>query len=265
MLPYYANRHTHIFNCDCLEWMRSQQSAGLDLTVTSPPYDNIRDYQGYSFDFPAVAKELFRLTRSGGVVVWNVSDATVGGSETGTSMRQALYMMSCGFRLHDTMIYLKKNPMPTPVSHRRYHQSWEYLFIFSKDVPKTFNPKMVPAKFGHLEARMKHRGRDGVVNYKKTKRNEYTKVRNVFEYAVGGGHSARDRIAYQHPAIMPESLAADMITTWSNVGDMVFDPFMGSGTTIKMAGILNRCAVGCEISEPYCAVAQQRLQNMVSD
>lgn len=261
MLPYYSINNISIFNSDCLEWMRSQESSVLDLTVTSPPYDNIRDYQGYSFDFEPVARELFRLTKNGGVVAWNVSDATVGGSETGTSMRQALHFMSCGFRLHDTMIYLKKNPMPAAVNSKRYHQSWEYIFILSKDAPKAFNPKMVKAKFGHLGANMKHRGKDGSMNYKKTKRNEFTKVRNVFEYSVGGGHSTRDKIAHGHPAIMPESLADDMITTWSNPGDMVFDPFMGSGTTIKMARIRDRRAVGTEISEQYCALAKHRLEN----
>lgn len=260
MQPFYTTDLVEIHNANCLDWMRSQPDGVLDLTVTSPPYDDIRNYKGYSFDFEPIAQELFRVTKTGGVVIWNVADATVEGSETGTSMRQALYFMQCGFRLHDTMIYLKKNPMPASVTSKRYHQSWEYIFVFTKGAPKSFNPIMVKAKFGHLEANMKHRGCDGKLEYKKTKRNEFTKVRNVFEYSVGGGHSTKDKVAYGHPAIMPEKLAEDMITTWSNPGDLVFDPFMGSGTTLKMAKANGRRSTGTEMSLEYCELAQQRLE-----
>lgn len=259
MTPFYATPGVEIYNANCLDWMRAQPPHSVDLTVTSPPYDNIRDYRGYSFDFEPIAQELFRITQEGGTVIWNVADSTVEGSETGTSMRQALYFMQCGFRLHDTMIYLKKNPMPASVNSKRYHQSWEYIFVLTKGAPTAFNPIMVRAKFGHLEANMKHRGKNGELEYKKTKRNEFTKVRNVFEYSVGGGHSTKDKIAHGHPAIMPEQLAADMITTWSDPDSLVFDPFMGSGTTLKMARVLGRRSVGTEMSAEYCQLAQQRI------
>lgn len=262
MQPFYTANDVEIYNTNCLDWMRSQPEGSVDLTVTSPPYDNIRDYKGYSFDFEPIAQELFRITKQGGTVIWNVADATVDGSETGTSMRQALYFMSIGFRLHDTMIYLKKNPMPAAVSSKRYHQAWEYIFVLTKGAPTAFNPIMVKAKFGHLEANMKHRGQDGQLEYKKTKRNEFTKVRNVFEYSVGGGHSTKDKIAYGHPAIMPEQLASDMISTWSNPNALVFDPFMGSGTTLKMSKLLGRRSVGTEMSREYCELAQNRIENI---
>ena len=167
-----------VYNEDCLIYLKRQPSDSIKFTLTSPPYDNIRDYNGYSFPFEEIAQELYRCTSNGGVVAWNVADATVNGSETGTSMRQALYFMSLGFRLHDTMIYAKKNPMPAGVSSKRYHQAWEYIFILSKGVPTIFNPIMVKAKFGHLQANMKHRGSDGEMNYTKTKRNEFTKVKD---------------------------------------------------------------------------------------
>lgn len=262
MTAFYATDRVEIHNTNCLDWLHTQPDSVLDITVTSPPYDNIRHYQGYSFEFEPIARELFRVTRTGGTVVWNVADATVDGSETGTSMRQALYFMECGFRLHDTMIYLKKNPMPASVNSKRYHQAWEYIFVLTKGAPTAFNPTMVKAKFGHLEANMKHRGQDGNVEYEKTKRNEFTKVRNVFEYSVGGGHSTRDKIAHGHPAIMPEQLAADMITTWSEAGALVYDPFAGSGTTLKMALINRRRAIGTEISEDYCKLAQRRIEQI---
>ena len=262
MNKIYETDEICLYQANCLDYLRSQPADSIKFTLTSPPYDDIRDYKGYSFPFEEIAQELWRVTKPGGVIAWNVADATVKGSETGTAMRQALYFMSLGFRLHDTMIYVKKNPMPAGVSSKRYHQAWEYIFILSRDAPETFNPIMVRAKFGHLEANMKHRGTDGTLNYVKTKRNEFTKVRNVFEYSVGGGHSTKDRIAFQHPAIMPEQLAQDQIQTWTDPGDTVFDPFTGSGTTAKMARILGRRFVGTEMSAEYCDIARQRLESI---
>lgn len=262
MESYYSHNGIVIYNADCLDYLKTLEDNSIKFTLTSPPYDDIRDYKGYSFPFEEIAKELYRTTKSGGVIAWNVADATVKGSETGTSMRQALYFMSLGFRLHDTMIYAKKNPMPAGVSSKRYHQAWEYIFILSKDTPETFNPIMVKAKYGHLDANMKHRGKDGAINYKKTKRNEYTKVRNIFEYSVGGGHSTKDKVAFQHPALMPEQLASDMISTWTNVGDIVFDPFSGAGTTAKMCSLLGRKFFGTELSKEYCEISKQRLDKI---
>lgn len=259
MVPFYSKNNINVYNSDCLDYLKTLPNDSIKFTLTSPPYDDIRDYKGYSFPFEEIAQELWRTTKPGGVIAWNVADATVKGSETGTSMRQALYFMSLGFRLHDTMIYAKKNPMPAGVSSKRYHQAWEYVFIFSKDAPETFNPIMVKAKYGHLEASMKHRGKDGELNYTKTKRNEYTKVRNIFEYSVGGGHSTKDKVAFKHPAIMPEQLATDMISTWTDVGDTVFDPFTGSGTTAKMCQVLDRKFHGTEMSLEYCNIIQERM------
>jgi len=258
-IPFYSQNDVNVYNLNCLDYLKTLPNDSIKFTLTSPPYDNIRNYNGYSFPFEAIATELWRTTRRGGVVAWNVADATVNGSETGTSMRQALYFMSLGFRLHDTMIYAKKNPMPAGVSSKRYHQAWEYVFILSKDAPETFNPIMVKAKYGHLGANMKHRGQGGDISYTKTKRNEFTKVKNIFEYNVGGGHSTKDKIAFEHPAIMPEALAHDMITTWTNEGDTVFDPFAGSGTTAKMCLLSNRKFHGTELSLEYCNIIEQRL------
>ena len=259
-IPFYSQNDINIYNNNCLDYLKSLPDNSIKFTLTSPPYDDIRDYNGYSFPFEDIAKELWRTTKVGGVIAWNVADATVKGSETGTSMRQALHFMSLGFRLHDTMIYAKKNPMPAGVSSKRYHQAWEYIFILSKDAPETFNPIMVKAKFGHLEANMKHRGKDGEIKYTKTKRNEFTKVRNIFEYNIGGGHSTKDKVAFGHPALMPEQLAHDMITTWTNEGDEVFDPFTGAGTTAKMCLLANRKFHGTELSLEYCELIKTRIE-----
>lgn len=260
MQPYYDSWGVRIYNSDCLEYLKTLPDNSIKFTLTSPPYDDIRNYKGFSFPFEDIAKELYRTTKEGGVVAWNVADATVNGSETGTSLRQALYFMSLGFRLHDTMIYAKTNPMPASVSSKRYHQAWEYIFILSKGAPETFNPIMVKAKYGNLTANMKHRGPDGELVYHETKRNEFTKVKNVFEYNVGGGHTTKDKVAFQHPALMPEKLAEDMIITWTNKDDEVFDPFTGAGTTAKMAMLLGRKFHGTEMSKEYCDIAKQRLE-----
>ena len=262
--PFLTLNDIEIYNENCLTYLKTLPENSVKFTLTSPPYDDIRNYNGYSFPFEEIAQELWRTTKSGGVIAWNVADATVKGSETGTSMRQALYFMSLGFRLHDTMIYAKNNPMPAGVSSKRYHQAWEYVFILSKDAPETFNPIMVKAKYGHLEASMKHRGVDGEIKYIKTKRNEFTKVRNIFEYSVGGGHSTKDKVAYEHPAIMPEQLAMDMISTWTNEGDTVFDPFTGAGTTPKMCLLSNRKFHGTELSIEYCEIIKKRLDLTVN-
>ena len=258
--PFYSQNDISIYNSDCLDYLKTLPDNSITFTLTSPPYDDIRDYHGYSFPFEDIARELWRTTKIGGVIAWNVADATIKGSETGTSMRQALYFMSLGFRLHDTMIYAKKNPMPASVSSKRYHQAWEYIFILSKDAPETFNPIMVKAKFGHLEANMKHRGKEGEITYTKTKRNEFTKVRNIFEYSIGGGHSTKDKVAFGHPALMPEQLAHDMIITWTNEGDAVFDPFAGAGTTAKMCLLSHRKFHGTELSFAYCELIKTRIE-----
>lgn len=243
---------------DCLTWMQSQADATIDVVLTSPPYDNLRKYNGYSFDFESIAKELARILKPGGTIVWNVADATVNGSETGTSMRQALYFVSQGLNLHDTMIYVKKNPMPTNAKTKRYHQAWEYIFVFSKGQPLTFNPIMVDAKYTGV-ANMKYRGRDGKIEYKKTPRNSRTKVRNIFEYTIGGGHTTKNKQAFQHPALMPEQLALDMLSTWASATDVVFDPFAGAGTTLYAAKQLSLDSIGTEIDHDYCQFIHNRM------
>jgi DNA modification methylase len=220
--------------------------------VTSPPYDNLRTYDGYkSFDFPTIANQLFRVTKPGGVVVWVVGDATINGSETGTSFRQALYFMECGFRLHDTMIYNKNGP--SHPESERYHQLFEYMFIFSNGSPKTFNPlkdrkNNWPASWGKQSQRQS----DGtLITTQKTILKDYGMRFNVWTYNIGHGYGTSDDIAYKHPATYPEALARDHILSWSSPGDIILDPFAGSGTTLKLAKMLERNYIGIELSADY--------------
>ena len=227
----------------------------IDLTVTSPPYDNLRDYNGYSFDFEAVAKQLYRVTKPGGVVVWVVGDATINGSETGTSFRQALYFMECGFNLHDTMIYEKKC-LSFPDANR-YYSGFEYMFILSRGGTKTFNAIKDRKNKSHGDTvHGTDRNKDGTVREERSGAGNIIKkygVRfNVWSYPTGGRN-------IDHPAPFPEALANDHILSWSNPGDLVLDPFGGSGTTGKKAKELGRDYIMIDSSFEYCQLMKKRL------
>jgi len=240
---------------NCLDTMKSIDNDSIDLVLTSPPYDNLREYNGYEFKFEAIAKELYRIIKKGGVLVWVVSDETKKGSETGTSFKQALYFKDCGFNLHDTMIY-EKSGMAYPDS-TRYHQVFEYMFILSKGMPKTVN--LIKDRENKFVGTMGGNKRGGLC-----KREKFGARFNVWRYANGRDNSSKDRIAFKHPAIFPESLAEDHIITWSSENDLVYDPFMGSGTTAKMAFKNNRNYIGSEISDEYVKIAETRIENYKS-
>lgn len=234
----------------------------IDLTVTSPPYDNIRDYKGYAVDMGEVAKQLFRVTKPGGIVVWVVGDSTENGSESGNSFRQALMFMETGFKLHDTMIYEKNtSSFPARRDGNRYTQIFEYMFVFSKGKPKTAH--LICDKenkwAGHTNwGKNTQRGRDGgLVETKDIKPvPQYSPRNNIWKYNVGKGFNSSDKESHSHPAIFPEKLAEDHILSWSNEGDTVLDPFCGSGTTCKMAKKNKRNYIGIDISQEYCTLAE---------
>lgn len=245
---------------DCAQVMTTLEADSIDLTVTSPPYDNLRKYKGYTFDFEPIARELYRVTKPGGVVVWVVNDATINGSETGTSFRQALYFMTIGFNLHDTMIYKKENYVP--LTHKRYEQVFEYMFVFSNGAPKTFNPRLKPNKDAgkRITGTRRHNGDFTEAMHKsgETIKAEGIDV-NIWAYVTGWNHSYSDECVKGHPAVFPEALANDHILSWSNPGDTVLDCFMGSGTTGKMAVLNNRNFIGIEIAPEYMAIAERRI------
>jgi len=262
MMDRFTNE---ILTGDNVEIMRGMPDGCVDLTVTSPPYDGLRTYNGYSFDFEAVAKEVYRITKDGGVVVWVVGDATVKGSESGTSFRQAMHFKEVGFNLHDTMIWKKTNPMP--VNDRRYQQSFEYMFVLSKGTPKTVNLIKVPKSDKTIYRQQfkmttTQKGKDGEnvtpTIYQGSDRSDYTKMKNIWEYAVGF-NAQNDKTASKHPAIFPEQLANDHIVSWSNPGDLIFDPFGGSGTTAKMALLNGREYLHIDISNEYNDIARERV------
>jgi site-specific DNA-methyltransferase (adenine-specific) len=247
---------------DNCEIMRQMPSESIDLVVTSPPYDDLRTYGGHSWDFYGVAWNLKRLLKPGGVIVWNVSDATKNWSETCSSMTQALHFRSIGLNLHDTMIFHRHTMPSVAVMQKRYEQHWEYCFVFSYGPPAVCNHLREEKAYIDLRVgRKRQRRKDGEYASRPGEKPSVKadKIRgNVWRYSVGGGHVG-DKFCHEHPAPFPEPLARDHILSWSNHGDVVLDPFSGSGTTAKMARETGRRFIGIEVNPEYVEISRKRL------
>lgn len=249
-----------IYNIDCLEGMKNLPDNCIDLIVTSPPYDNLRTYKGFCFQFEDIAKEIYRIMKPTGIVVWVVGDKIDKGNKSLTSFKQCLFFQSIGFKVHDIMIYRKKN---TPfMRSNAYTNCYEFMFILAKDKVATFNPLKTKTARSGYEMLVAGKKADGINNKVMGHLNEEKVLTNIWEYAVGLGGSTNDKVAFKHPAIFPEKLAQDHILSWSNEGDVVLDPFSGSGTTAKMAKICHRHYLGFEISPEYTDISRQRLAQL---
>lgn len=253
-----------IYNIDCIEFMKQMPEYSVDLTVTSPPYDTMRLYQRkviWNMDkFKCIANELVRITKNGGAIIWVTGDETKNHSESGNSFRQALYFMQLGMKLQDTMIFAKKNPLPgyKPTS---YGQAFEYIFVLTKGVLQTFNPIMVNT---HTKKTTYNKVNKWSKENRKTTSGQHVEMTNpmrphynIFEYAVGCE-------GVDHPAVFPIKLARDMIYTYSNDGDLIFDPFIGSGTVAIASIQLNRHFLGTELVSDYFKTAYNRIKNEMS-
>ena len=252
-----------IVHGNCLEVMKDFEDNCIDLTVTSPPYDNLRTYKGYDFPFEEIVKELYRITKEGGIVVWIIGDATVNGNETGTSFTQALYFQKVGFNLHDTMIFQKANPIPQ-IYRKRYNNVFEYMFVFSKGTVKKHNPIKIDCLHAGLELNgttYKNYSKGEQKREKLANPVKSQKIKgNIWEYVVG--KRKEDQEAKGHPAPFPCELARDHIISWTDKGDLVFDPMCGSGTTCRVAHELDRKYIGIDISEEYCNLARERIRKV---
>jgi DNA modification methylase len=244
---------------ECISVMKDIPDKSIDMVLTSPPYDNLRDYNGYTFDFEGIARELYRVLKDGGVCVWIVGDATIKGSETGTSFKQALYFKEIGFNLHDTMIWSKQTFTATGALKTRYAQTFEYMFVLAKGKIKTFNP--IKDRKNKSYGKKIHGSvtqKDGNMKLVSTNGNlipEFGQRFNVWNVNTEVSNSLR----CGHPAPFPEKLAEDHILSWTNEGDTILDPMAGSGTTLKMAKKNNRNYIGIEISPEYIDIINKRL------
>lgn len=255
MKPYYETELGKLYHGDCLEIMPHLEL--VDLVVTSPPYDNLRDYGGHVFDFYRTAFLLRNLLAPGGVIVWVVGDTSKNGTESGDSFRQALFFKALGLNIHDTMIYLKDgSPFP---SSKRYRQVFEYMFVFSNGDVSTFNPILRKNAYSGISSNS-YRQKTGETIFRTIKTDGYGTAFNVWQYNTGYMKSTQDKVAFEHPAIFPELLAQDHISSWTNRDDIILDPMSGSGTVIKQSERLNRRWIGIEIEEKYCEIAAKRIE-----
>ena len=253
------------YNENCLDTMKRMQDNFIDFILTSPPYDNLREYNGFTFDFENIAKELFRILKNDGIMVWVVGDAVIDGSETGTSFKQALKFMEIGFKLHDTMIFEKNSSaFPASPNSKRYTQIFEYMFVLVKGKIRDDIHLLAdkPNKYaGWVNwGKLTSYNKEGHIKNKKEKINEvpeYSLRNNIWRYVTG-----MDKDTEHHPAVFPDKLAEDHILSWSNQGDLVYDPFLGSGTTAKMAIANKRHWIGSEISSEYCKIIDNRIKSI---
>lgn len=243
---------------DAVDVMNAMPPDSINLVVTSPPYDELRNYNGYHFNFEGIAKGLFKVIKKGGVLVWVVGDKVNKGNRSLTSFKQALFFQNLGFNAHDIMIYRKKN---TPfMRSNAYTNCYEFMFVFSKGSPETFNPLKTKTVRQGQEMLPFNKKADGVNKKTLGKLKSEKTLTNIWEYAVGLHGSTSDRVAFRHTAIFPEKLAEDHILSWTKTGDIVFDPMCGSGTTCKMAAINKRRYIGCDISKDYVELTKKRLK-----
>jgi len=264
-LPQYKEIEEHrklplneIICGNAVDVMKTFPPNSIDLVVTSPPYDELRNYNGYSFDSEGIANGLFRVMKKGGVVVWVVGDKIQKGNRSLTSFKQALFFQGIGFNAHDAMIYRKKN---TPfMRSNAYTNCYEFMFVFSKGSPKTFSPLKTKTARQGQEMLPFNKKADGINKKILGELKPEKTMTNIWEYAVGLGGSTSDKIAFQHTAIFPEKLAEDHILSWTKTGDIVFDPMCGSGTTCKMAAINKRHYIGSDISKEYVELTKKRLK-----
>lgn len=256
---YFPGALDQVYQTDALEFLKALPSDYVDAVITSPPYDNLRTYNGFTWDFESIARETYRVIKPGGVVVWVVANATINGSETLTSMRQALYFVdTCGFRMHQRIIW-EKNTIPQK-RLKAYLPDFEDMFVLSKEEPAKFNPVMRKTRYAGEVKKKGHSGKNGF-NYADGLRvvQDEALLTNVWKITVGFNHSSTDDFAHAHPAIFPETLAERHILSWTNPGDLVLDYFGGSGTTAKMARKNGRRFLTCDISAEYCDLMRRRL------
>jgi site-specific DNA-methyltransferase (adenine-specific) len=254
---------------DSAEIMKTFEPNSIDLTITSPPYDNVRLFKGHKWDCDTIIKELYRITKVGGVVVWVVADQYINGGRSGSSFRQAVQFQDAGFKIHDVMIYQKSGvAYPAGRKSTRYTQIYEFMFVFCKGKIKTHNlikDKVNRSYSPNLKPRKKitkNQNGETIIQPLGNVVNQTGYRNNIWTYSTGRGHTSKNSVVFKHPSVFPEPLAEDHIITWSNEGDVVLDCFAGSGTTLKMAAKNNRDYIGIEIDEEYCGIIKENLTQL---
>jgi site-specific DNA-methyltransferase (adenine-specific) len=251
-----------LYNENCIDTLSRMDDNFIDLVLTSPNYDNARNYHNMTWgEFRNISNLLYEKTSVGGTVVWVVADQTINGCETLSSFKQVLYLSECGFNVLDTMIY-EKNGVGSSGSRYCYNQAFEYMFVLTKGKIKTFNPikDIVPKRANNTYSKGQRLGKSGANNKRIYKKSPTSSKRtNIWKYSVGFINED-DRTV--NTAQFPEQLAEDHIISWSNEGDLVYDPFGGGMTTAKMCIKNKRNYICSEIVTAYCEAGQKRIDTL---
>jgi site-specific DNA-methyltransferase (adenine-specific) len=244
--------------------MKEMPDNAVDLMVTSPPYDSIRDYNGYAFDLHETGKEVYRILKPGGIGVMVLQDQTHNFGKSLTSFRTILdWCDSIGFKLFECVIYRKYGPEGA-WWRNRFRVDHEYMPIFLKgERPQYFNkePLKVQSKHGgRILTGSGSRRTDGGTNPTVTRMINPTKCRGtIWDYLMAGD---KDSLKRRHPATFPDQIPMDFISCFCPPGGIVLDPFMGCGSTAVAAVRLDRKFIGFEISSAYCELAKKRLETV---
>ena len=256
---YELNR---VYTGECVKRMKYIPNNSVDLIVTSPPYDELRDYKGNSsFDLHQVGIEVFRVLKEGGIAAMVIQDQTKNFGKSLTSFRTIIdWCDEIGFKLFETVIY-RKNGSEGAWWTKRFRVDHEYMPIFLKgERPQFFNKEPLKIKSKHGGKVMKGSGSrktNGETQETVTRAINSMKCRGtIWNYLMAGDKNPLKR---KHPAVFPDKIPFDFIQCFCPENGIVLDPFTGSGSTLVMAQKLGRYFIGFDIEESYCDVANQRL------
>lgn len=252
-----------IYCIDCVEGMKKIPDNSVDIVVTSPPYDGIRDYNGFNFDLHETGRGLIRILKEGGIVAMVIQDQTKNFGKTLTSFKTIIdWCDNIGFKLFECVIY-RKHGSEGAWWTNRFRVDHEYMPIFLKgEKPQYFNKenlKVPSIHGGKVMTGSGSRRTDGKTNARVTRPINTMKCRGtIWNYLMAGD---KDPIKRQHPAPFPDQIPLDFIECFCPPGGVVLDPFMGSGSTAVAAKKLNRKYIGFDTSEEYIKIAHARLRN----
>jgi len=251
---------------DAIEIMKKFPSSSVDIVITSPPYDAVRDYKGFTFDLHATGREIHRVLKDGGVAVMVIQDQTKNFGKSLTSFKTIIdWCDSFGFKLFETVIY-RKYGAEGAWWNKRFRVDHEYIPVFLKgERPRYFNKE-------HLKIPSKHGGKtmtgggtrltNGIrIATRSIKINPMKCRGTVWDYLTAGDGS---RLKHQHPATFPNQLPYDFISCFAPKNGVVLDPFVGSGTTTVAAKNLGYKYIGIDIAPEYCAIAEKRMKEECS-